>query len=97
MSPHGPMQLGGCDALERDKQYAQQLARPLQVLEAHPKSGGDIVDIVREGDFDAVVLPTPLIAWSPNAADDWTMYVLRHSPCSVFLATHPVVPREIVG
>jgi hypothetical protein len=31
------------------------------------------------------------------AADDWVNYVRQYAPCSVFLAAHPVIPREVVG
>jgi len=28
---------------------------------------------------------------------DWAYYVLQNAPCSVFLASHPVIPKEVVA
>ena len=53
--------------------------------------------LAREGNYNVVVLP-----WSEEARSnslpiesDWAFYVLQNAPCSVFLASHPVVPKEV--
>jgi hypothetical protein len=33
---------------------------------------------------------------SEPAGHDWVSYVLQNAPCSVFLASHPVIPNQVV-
>jgi nucleotide-binding universal stress UspA family protein len=83
------------DLIQTDQQWAQQLGRSIKVLAAEPQSGPEIVRQLQEGNYDAVVLPSD--ASSNGVTDDWAKYVLQHSPCSVFVAAHPAIPREIVA
>ena len=94
-----PALVNGHDALLKDREWAEQLGRPLNVLAAEPQSGADIVRISREGNHDAIVLPAPSTTWAPAGADadDWMSYVVTHAACSVFIAVHPAIPREVVG
>ncbi len=89
----------GQDAFEKDRQWAAQLGRELRVLAEDPKSGQEIVRMGRDGNFDAIVLPAHAAQWTPSeaGADDWISYVVHHAPCSVFIAIHPAIPREVVG
>jgi hypothetical protein len=88
----------GRDAVEADQQRAEQLGRTLKVLATEPQSGPDIVRLASEGRYDAIVLPAPAeAAASGMATDDWRNYVLQNAGCGVFIATHPAIPREIVG
>ena len=57
-----------------------------------------LVRLAREGHYDLLVLALPeerpthtALPWS-----DWTEYVLNHAHCPVFLAAHPVIPKETV-
>jgi hypothetical protein len=88
----------GESALKRDQQHASQLGRKLNILEAQPQTGPDIVRLAREGSYNVIVLP-----WSEETRaaagaveSDWAYYVLQNAPCSVFLASHPVIPKEVV-
>ena len=55
--------------------------------------------LAREGNYNVIVVP-----WSEESRmhhgpteSDWAFYVQQHSPCSVFLASHPNVPKEVVS
>jgi hypothetical protein len=85
------------DAMQKDQQRGAQLGRVVSILARDPQSGPDLVRLAGAGNYDVLVLPWP-ITWSPSSnSSDWMSYVRQHSPCSVFLAAHPVVPREAVG
>ncbi len=84
--------------MERDQQHASQLGRKLKVLATEPQTGPDIVRMARDGSYNVIVLP-----WSEEKRTssgpvefDWVHYVLQNAPCSVFLASHPVIPKEVV-
>jgi amino acid transporter/nucleotide-binding universal stress UspA family protein len=85
---------GEVPTIEQDRQQAEKLDRPVQVLSTRPLSGEQIVETINTGDYDAVVLPSASAAES--AAGHVTDYVLAHAPCGVFLAFHPAIPRQVV-
>ncbi|HVT29510.1 MAG TPA: universal stress protein, partial [Lacipirellulaceae bacterium] len=90
----------GHDTFVKDRQWAEQLGRTLKVLSEEPQSGAEIVRMSREGNYDAIVLPAPSTKWPPTGEGDerdWMSYVVSHAPCSVFIAVHPTIPREVVG
>jgi amino acid transporter len=91
--------VNGHDAFEKDRHWAEQLGRTLKVLATEPQTGPEIVRMIADGGYDAMVLPAPSAFWSPSdsAPDDWLTFVLHHAPCSMFIAVHPTVPREIVA
>jgi nucleotide-binding universal stress UspA family protein len=94
-----PTATNGTEAFEKDRQWAEQLGRPVKVLSDAPQSGPEIVRMSREGNYDAIILPAPSTSWAPGGAgdDDWMAYVVQHASCSVFIAVHPAIPREVVG
>jgi amino acid transporter/nucleotide-binding universal stress UspA family protein len=96
LSPTGGSSL---DTLVRDQQWADQLGRSLNVVAADLKTGSEIVDISRQGNYDAIVLPALSASSTPfgTATSDWPIYILQHASCSVFIAVHPAIPREAVG
>jgi hypothetical protein len=85
--------------LDKDRQWAERLGRILKILADEPQTGSEIVRMSREGSYDAIVLPAASASWTPSsaAAEDWMSFVLQHAPCSVFIAVHPTIPREVVG
>jgi hypothetical protein len=89
----------GHNTLAKDRRWAEQLGRTLKVLADEPQMGPEIVRVIRAGSYDAVVLPSTTASWTPSgtSADDWMSFVVHHAPCSVFIALHPTIPREIVG
>jgi hypothetical protein len=96
--PEGHL-VSGQNLLNSDQHQAEQIGRKLKVLDAEPQTGPDIVRFAREGNYNVIVLP-----WMDESRSlhgptdsDWATYVLQNSPCSVFLASHPVVPKEVVA
>ena len=66
--PHSNSTLvNGHDTLVKDREWAEQLGRPLSVLAAEPQSGAEIVRLSREGNYDAIVLPAPSTSGRPPA------------------------------
>jgi amino acid transporter len=89
--------VNGSDTLLKDKDWAAQLGRPLNILAAEPQRGQEIVRISREKNHDAIVLPAQPRMPEVSSEQDWEAFILAHAHCGVFLAVHPVVPREVVG
>jgi amino acid transporter/nucleotide-binding universal stress UspA family protein len=84
--------------IEQDRLQAAQLGRPVQVLANRPQTGEEIVQLINEGNYDAVVLPAISVPGAGNGAvDALTDYILHHAPCGVFIAFHPAIPRQVVG
>jgi hypothetical protein len=85
------------DGIQKDQSRAAQLGRLVRVLATTPQSAEDLVRHARTGNYDILVLPWPA-HWTPSdKTRQWLNYVRQHSPCAVFLAGHPVIPREAVG
>jgi hypothetical protein len=99
VAPDEPVPANGHNPLQMDQQKAAQLGRAVEILAAEPQTGPDIVRWAGSGNYDVLVLPWPKESWMPSAADpnDWMTHVRQHAPCSVFLAAHPVIPREVVA
>jgi nucleotide-binding universal stress UspA family protein len=97
--PSDPSLMNGHNTLDKDRQWAEQVGRTLKVLTDEPQTGTEIVRMSREGGCDAIVLPAPSASWSPSgaASNDWMSFVVHHASCSVFVAIHPTIPREVVG
>jgi Amino acid permease len=91
--------VNGHDMLAIDREWAEQVGRPLNVLATEPQSGADIVRFSREGNHDAIVVPAQSTSWPSAGAgtDNWLSYIIAHAPCGVFIAVHPSIPREVVG
>ncbi|MEX2317740.1 MAG: amino acid permease [Pirellulales bacterium] len=84
--------------IEQDRQQAEQLGRPVQVLADRPQSGEEIVQLINAGNYDAVVLPSAgMPGATGGAADACIDYLLHHAPCGVFIAFHPAIPRQVVA
>jgi amino acid transporter len=88
----------GQGALTRDQQRALQLGRKLKIISEQPQIGPEIVRLARDVGYNVIVLP-----WSEEKRSyanvpeaDWAHFVLQNAPCSVFLASHPVIPKEVV-
>ncbi len=96
--PEGHL-VSGQNLLNSDQHQAEQIGRKLKVLDAEPQTGPDIVRFAREGNYNVIVLPWMDESRSLNGPidSDWAAYVLQNSPCSVFLASHPAVPKEVVA
>jgi len=80
-------------ALAADQERAARLERDVQLLAAAPQAGPDIVRLLNAGKYDLLVVATPA-PW-PMTGDNWLNYVHQHAPCGVFLASQPVIPREL--
>jgi amino acid transporter len=87
----------GQDTLPKDRHFAKQLGRGVHLICDDTKTGPEIVDLSRSGNYDAIVLPAPS-AWPTNTVPEgWLPYVIRHASCRVFVAIHPTIPRKIGG
>jgi amino acid transporter len=91
--------IASAETLEVDRQWAVRLGRTINVCSAQPPSGPELVQFIRQGNYDAVVLPAAETGnqLSTERAAGWAAYTLEHAPCSVFVAAHPAIPREIVA
>ncbi len=89
----------GAESFEKDRQWAEQLGRPIEVLSNELHDGSEIVRICKERNHDAIVVPAPahLRIQPGDDCANWMTYVVHHAPCGVFLAMHPAIPREVVG
>jgi amino acid transporter/nucleotide-binding universal stress UspA family protein len=96
--PQEPASSAEQPTLEKDVQWAERLGREVKLLTSEIQDGAAIVELSRTNNCDAIVLPSSS-PWAPanNGADDWMTYIVRHAPCSVFVAIHPAIPREVVG
>jgi hypothetical protein len=94
-----PSLANGGDVVTKDQEWAEKLGRRLPVVAEQPQSGAEIVRISREMNYNAIVVPAPSESWKfgGDNPDDWLSYVLKNSPCGVFIAVHPAIPREVVG
>jgi hypothetical protein len=98
-SPLDPTLANGHDTSEKDRQLAEQLGRSVRLLADTPQTGREIVRLSQIGGYNAIILPALSASPTPvgTGTDDWPIYVLQHSSCSVFTAVHPTIPREVVG
>ncbi len=99
VAPPDSSLLGDRAAIEKDQQRAAQLGRTVQLLAEANQSGPDIVRLAAEGTYDLLVLPwsEETCAETAPGSGHWSDYVRQHSPCSIFLAVHPAISREIVA
>jgi amino acid transporter/nucleotide-binding universal stress UspA family protein len=87
------------ETLLRDRQQAEQLGRKVKLLSDIPQNGPEIVQLARDGNYDLIVVPWAEESRSlpAGAHDDWVSYVLSNSSCSVFLASHAALPKQLVS
>src|SRR5262249_36108220 len=87
------------DYLQLDRQHAQQLRREVQKLADEAVSATELARLARAGSYNVIVLPwsEDLLFLTESAAGKWVSDVFRQAPCSVFLASHPLVPQEVSG
>jgi nucleotide-binding universal stress UspA family protein len=97
-APHRTPLVNGHETHVRDRQQAEQLGRKVRMLVDQPQSGADIVRIAHDEGYDLIVVPRAdeSQAVSADVHDDWVSFVLQNSPCSVFLASHPSLPTQLV-
>ncbi len=89
---------GENSTIEQDRLQAQQLERPVEVHSLVPKTGEEIVELIRAAEYDAVVIPSPeLIGTTDSPAGACIDHLLHHAPCGVFIAYHPAIPRQVVA
>ena len=88
----------GHETIDRDTHQAEQLGRKVNVLSDRLLNGPEIVQFAQEGGYNLMIVPRheESTAFGEQAENDWADYVMRHSPCSVFLASHPTLPKEVV-
>jgi amino acid transporter len=95
---NGSSLTNGQETLLRDQQQAEQLGRKVKLLSDLPQNGSNIVRFAQEGNYNLIVVPRTDESRSLSAAseNDWVGYVLQNSPCNVFLASHPALPKQLV-
>ena len=84
--------------LRRDQRQAEQLGRQIAVFEAHTQIGPTVIRQAELGNYSLIVLPwtEEFREFSAAAETDWSEFIVQNSPCSVFLASHPAVPKAAV-
>jgi amino acid transporter/nucleotide-binding universal stress UspA family protein len=96
--PPGSEPLNGHGVVYQDEERARQLGRELQVIQLPVLDGQAIVDRASKDQYDLIILP--LSDESPSnpmdTLDERSRFIVRHAHCRVFLATHPVIPQEVV-
>ncbi len=89
----------GRETIDRDTHQAEQLGRKVNVLSDRLLTGPEIVQFAQEGGYNLMIVPRheESTAFGEQAENDWADFVMRHSPCSVFLASHPTLPKQVVA
>ncbi len=84
--------------LREDQQRADQLGRPVPLIELKVGDGKEIVTRARELQFDLIVLSLP--PESPvdplGQLDERARYIVRNAHCRVLLMSVPAIPQEVV-
>jgi amino acid transporter len=98
VAPLGSDHHTGENSLEHDRQHAQQLRREVKKLCDSQPSAAELARLARVGNYNVIVLPwsEELLTLAETASGKWVSEVFRQAPCSVFLASHPVIPKEVV-
>jgi nucleotide-binding universal stress UspA family protein len=87
---------GRLNLFHQEQEQAKQLGRHIQVANYEGETGPEIVRLLREGQYDLVILALPpdLPQGQNLPLDEGINYILRHAHCPVFLAAPPTVPQE---
>ncbi|HEV3448514.1 MAG TPA: amino acid permease, partial [Gemmataceae bacterium] len=82
-----------------EQTQARRIGRELQVLSVPGELREWLVRLIREGQYDLLLMPWPpdLPPGQALPEDSWQLYVLRQAPCEVLLAAPPTVPLEMEG
>jgi amino acid transporter/nucleotide-binding universal stress UspA family protein len=84
-------------ALTQDREQAQRLGRKLEVLVPQQGDPGpELVRLAREGHYDLIVIGLPEGRLHVSDWPGWTDYILSNAHCPIFLAVHPLIPKEVV-
>jgi amino acid transporter len=88
----------GYGGLRPEEERAKRLGRDLKVLRLPATDGPAVVKLLREGQYDLVIIPLHSEAPSGTTVhlDERTSHVLLHAHCRVFLAAAPLIPQEVV-
>jgi Amino acid permease len=97
VAPNEPGPMTVRDTMQKDQQRAAQLGHEVMLLATAPQSGPEIVRLAAVGGYDILVLPYSTIDAKSTGGNDWMSHVRQHAPCSLFLAAHPVIPRDVVA
>jgi nucleotide-binding universal stress UspA family protein len=84
--------LAARDGLREDQERAARVGRNVNLVATEAQSPPEVVRLARTGAYDLLVVVTPTVGGDDRLAS----YVRQYAPCSVFLAAHPEIPRELV-
>jgi hypothetical protein len=73
--------------LQRDHERARALGREVAIHPLAPDAADELVDLVRESQYDLVILPD----------DGRAESVRKRAHCAVFVASPPAIPDEAVA
>ena len=83
---------------DHEEERARRLGRELKVLHLPTPDGPAVVKLLREGQYDLVIVPLP--AETPSnpmsELDARARHIVKHAHCRVFLAAEPGIPQEVV-
>jgi amino acid transporter/nucleotide-binding universal stress UspA family protein len=83
------------NALSHDREQAQRLGRKLNILTPKGDPAAELVRLAREGRYDLIVTGLPEGRSLASAVPPWMDQVMRNAHCPVFLAAHPLIPKEV--
>ena len=86
---------GAADVLTHDREQAQRLGRKLEVHVPQGEPGPELVRLAREGHFDLIIVGLPEGRSHASPWPGWVDLVLSNAHCPVFLAAHPLLPKEV--
>jgi amino acid transporter/nucleotide-binding universal stress UspA family protein len=95
LAAKGQAAANGNGTINQDIERARQLGRKVELLSP---DGDDqtsaLVRLAREGKYDLVVVGVSSESINNQTSPVDNTYLLRHSPCRVFLSAPPAIPQE---
>ena len=82
-------------ALVHDQAQAERLGRKLTILTTHGDPGAEVVRLAREGRYDLIIAGLPEGRSIGSSFPVWMDQVMRNAHCPMFLAAHPLIPKEV--
>jgi amino acid transporter/nucleotide-binding universal stress UspA family protein len=94
--PDAGESVNGMTRIDSDVELSKKLGRAVQIHGLGADLGTSIVRIAGDSQYDLVIVAlSPEFAYDQTSLSEWVKYVLKNTPCRVFLAGFPTIPREV--